>query len=624
MLLVMVWQERASEGQPFFASRGRLPLLTGVAGLVWNVGALLFFGARAIGGVPSTPVLVAIAFSALGCLPAIVVHALLEGRETAAGRTAKTAVIATAYALSGTAAVLNVSAALNAHPVPSRLALWVLTAGFTGLTALLFLLTRSQPIGRRGIWVAALAIFAVSALHFGRHEGNETWWVELIGHHASLPLALAILHQDYRFALADLFLKNAIALLLLMALVLALFSGVIEPLLRWQDPSGAWDPRAIALFMAMWVLTAIAFPALRRVSNRLVDRAVLRRPDFDALLRQVAAALQAAESEDEALTAAGKTIALALGLSDSHAVSDPLPASDPRIVLSGIDARMLVANGSAGVVLRLRTVDEPHPALTLGPLRAGRRILSDDVRLLEAIAQLAARRLDSLRVAQERLDRNLREQRMQRLATEAELRALRAQLNPHFLFNALTAIGHLIQTAPHRAVDTLLRLTQVLRGVLQRSSTEFTSLAEEISLIRAYLEIEQARFEERLNVDIDVPDSVGRCAIPTLLLQPLVENAVKHGLAPKLEGGSIVLRGRVESGRLRISVEDTGLGFDPRRPRLVGVGLASVEQRLKAHYAAEARVEIQSGVGRGTAVYVDLPAEPWTACAPQSPRRRIG
>jgi two-component system, LytTR family, sensor kinase len=625
MLLVMVWRERAGEGKPFLASRSRLPLLTGVAGLVWNVGALLFFGGRFIGSLSSTPALVAIAFSALGCLPAIVVYALLQGRETVAGRTATTAVITSAYALSGTAAVLNVIAALDGRVVPSRLALWVLTAGFTGLTALLLLLTRSQPIGRRGIWVAALAIFSVSALHFGRHEGNETWWVELLGHHASLPLALAILHQDYRFALADLFLKNAIALLMLMALVLALFSGVIEPLLRWQDPSGAWDPRAIAAFMGMWVLTALTFPGLRRLSNRLVDRVVLRRPDFVVLLHHVASALQVAESEDDALTAADETITSAFGVSSGHPVSDPLPASDPRIVVSGIEARTLAADASVAVVLRLRTVDEPHPALAFGPLPAGRRILSDDLRLLEAIAQLVARRIESLRVAQERLDRNLREQRMQRLATEAELRALRAQLNPHFLFNALTAIGYLIQTAPHRAVETLLRLTEVLRGVLQRTSTEFTSLAEEVSLVRAYLEIEQARFEERLTVDIDVPESVGPFAIPALLLQPLVENAVKHGLAPKPNGGTIVLRARFEAGRLLLTVKDTGLGFDSRRPRLVGVGLASVEQRLKAHYPSNARFDVQSSLDVGTTVSVDLPAEPWTTRAPQhTSRRRIG
>src|SRR5207249_2931464 len=106
---------------------------------------------------------------------------------------------------------------------------------------------------------------------------------------------------------------------------------------------------------------------------------------------------------------------------------------------------------------------------------------------------LAARRIDSLRVAHERVTRNFREQQMQRLATEAELKALRAQLNPHFLFNALTTIGYLIQNAPPKALETLLRLTTLLRGILRRSAADFCTLDEEIDLVTSYLDIERAR-----------------------------------------------------------------------------------------------------------------------------------
>jgi len=625
MLVAMVWRERVAEGTPFLASRGRLPLLTGLAGLVWNVGALLSFGPRIIGAGPPVPVVVAVAFSALGYLPAGVVHALVQGRETAGGRTARRAVIVAAYVLSTAAAILQVAAAVEARSVPSRPALWLLTGGFTALTAVLLVLTRRQPIGRRGIWVAALAIFAVSALHFGRHEGNEAWWVELLGHHASLPLALAILHQDYRFALADLFLKNAIALLLLMAVSLALFSGVIEPLLRWQDPGGAWDPRAIALFVSMWMATALVYPGLRRIATRLVDRVVLRRPDYEALLRDFAAELEACESEEEVLRVVSATVSAALGVPNPRLIDDPLPEIDRRSVVAGPEVRAWIAEVGPAIVLRLQTVERPHPALAVGPMTAGRRLLSDDRRLLESVAQLAARRLDSLRVAQERLERNLREQRMQRLATEAELRALRAQLNPHFLFNALTTIGHLIQTAPERAIETLLRLTHVLRGVLRKPTAEFTTLADEVELVRSYLDIERARFEERLDVTIDVPESLGRLAVPALLLQPLVENAVKHGLAPKRQGGSLAIRARAEAGRLHIMVEDGGLGFEPGGPRApAGVGLTSVAQRLSAHYGADARLDIQSEMGRGTLVHVELPVERRPRRAIDLSRRRTG
>jgi len=120
------------------------------------------------------------------------------------------------------------------------------------------------------------------------------------------------------------------------------------------------------------------------------------------------------------------------------------------------------------------------------------------------MAVVAARRIDAIRMTNERYEREIREREIGKLATEAELRALRAQINPHFLFNALTTIGYLIQTAPPRALQTLLRLTTLLRGVL-RSEGEFTTLGRELEVIESYLDIERARFDERLRVTIDVP-----------------------------------------------------------------------------------------------------------------------
>jgi two-component system LytT family sensor kinase len=610
MLVAMVWRERAVEGKPLLSRRGRLPLLTGVCGLVWNIGAMAAFGVGVASGGAPPALVVALAFGALGFLPAVVVHSLLEGRETAAERRVIRPAIAAAYALSSVAAAMQLVAALEGHRMPSRPALWLLTGGFTALTALLLLVTRHQPISRRGVWVAALSVFAVSALHFGRHDQNESWWIELLGHQASLPLALAILHQDYRFALADLFLKNAIALLLLMGLSLALFSGAMVPLASWQGSSGVWDPRAIVLLIALWMATALAFSPLRRFAERVVDRVVLRRPDYDAVLTVFARALDASETEAAVIEEISTAIRSALGVTKVRPMEDLLSNADQRLAITGPELRTWVPDAAAALLLRLRTVEPPHAALLLGPLAAGRRLLSDDLRLMESMSRLAARRIDSLRVAQERVERNLREGEMQRLAAEAELRALRAQLNPHFLFNALTTIGYLIQTAPPRALETLLRLTTVLRGVLRRSTTEFSTLGEEIDLISSYLEIEHARFEDRLNVAIDVPTPIRDRTIPTLLLQPLVENAIKHGLAPRARGGAVRVTGRLEGSRLRITVSDSGVGFDPTVPRGgAGVGLRSVAERLRVHYHSLATLDIQSSEGMGTVVEITLPSD---------------
>jgi two-component system, LytTR family, sensor kinase len=606
MLVVMVGRERLAEQQPFLSVRGRLPLLSGVCGFVWNVGALAALGLRMLGrGEP--PLLTALTFAALGGLPAVVVHSLFQGRETAAGREVTRLAVVAAYGVSGTAAMLQIVAALRGLPVPSRGGLWLLTGGFLTLMALLLVLTRQQPIGRRGVWVAAMSIFAVSALHFGRHDGNESWWVELIGHHAALPLALAILLQDYRFALADIFLKNAIALLLLMTVSLALFAGVMVPLLRWRDATGATDPRAVALLVAIWLATAMVFGPLRRLANHLVDRSVLRRPDYDATLASLARTLELAYTEADVLRAITVATAAALGAADTLSVEDPVPVADRRTVLTGAVLRQVVSDGTRTALVRLPTVDAPHRALAVGPLIAGRRLLSDDRHLLEAMARLGTRRIDALRVAQERLERDTREQRMQQLASEAELRALRAQINPHFLFNALTTIGYLITNAPGRALDTLLRLTSVLRGVLQHSSSDFTTLADEIELIRAYLEIEQARFEERLHVVIDVTSNAADVQIPALLLQPLVENAVKHGIGPLSQGGRLSLSATVVHDILLVRITDSGAGCDPTRGMRRGVGLTNVEQRLAAHYGSSAALSIRSTPGAGTSVSVTLP-----------------
>jgi two-component system LytT family sensor kinase len=290
--------------------------------------------------------------------------------------------------------------------------------------------------------------------------------------------------------------------------------------------------------------------------------------------------------------------------------------------LSGID------NPVAVVIVP--TADSPQYLLVIGELAGGRRLLSDDIAMLESLAHIVARRIDAVRVTHERCQRDLREQEIGRMATEAELRALRAQLNPHFLFNALTTIGYLIQTAPSRAMDTLMGLTGLLRRILKRSTGELSTLGEELELIEMYLAIERARFEERLRVKIDVPFELRTLPIPPLLLQPLVENAVKHGISPTKSGGEIVVAAELErvsespardGAILCIRVHDTGKGASARElqeGRRRGVGLTNVETRLKRYYGQSASLQIETSPGAGlqanARLPVTLPLE--AACGP--------
>jgi two-component system LytT family sensor kinase/two-component system sensor histidine kinase LytS len=265
------------------------------------------------------------------------------------------------------------------------------------------------------------------------------------------------------------------------------------------------------------------------------------------------------------------------------------------------------------------TAESPQYLLVIGELAGGRRLVSDDVAMLEGLAHIVAHRIDAVRVTHERCQRDLREQEIGRLATEAELRALQAQLNPHFLFNALTTIGYLIQTAPSRAVDTLMGLTGLLRRILKRSSGELVTLGEELELIEMYLAIERARFEERLRVKIDVPFELRALPVPPLLLQPLVENAVKHGISQARGGREIRIAAELESVSMSrpgdavtlcIRVTDSGKGTsqqDLEEGRRRGVGLTNVESRLERYYGPLASLQIKTWAGIGLQVEARLP-----------------
>jgi len=219
-------------------------------------------------------------------------------------------------------------------------------------------------------------------------------------------------------------------------------------------------------------------------------------------------------------------------------------------------------------------------------------------------------------VTHERYEQVRREQKIGKLATEAQLRALRAQLNPHFLFNALTTIGYLIQTSPPRALETLMRLTDLLRRVL-RASEEWTPLGEELKLIEAYLDIERARFEERLRVSINVAPELRELLVPSLVVQPLVENAVKHGIAPLKAGGEVRIAARITTqlegeASLLITIEDTGAGASAAQleaGRHAGVGLQNVEQRMRLCCGGADNLRIETTAGGGTQVELRIPLQ---------------
>lgn len=178
------------------------------------------------------------------------------------------------------------------------------------------------------------------------------------------------------------------------------------------------------------------------------------------------------------------------------------------------------------------------------------------------------------------------------LAREAELKALKAQINPHFLFNSLHSISALTAVDARRARDMCIRLSDFLRNSLRLGERVTIPFSEELALTRNYLDVEQVRFGQRLRVAQDIETGCGDCEVPPLLVQPLVENAIKHGIATLVEGGEISMSARRSTENLRFIIENP---FDPESPstRRSGIGLANVRDRLQARYGSAARLEIQ-------------------------------
>jgi signal transduction histidine kinase len=199
----------------------------------------------------------------------------------------------------------------------------------------------------------------------------------------------------------------------------------------------------------------------------------------------------------------------------------------------------------------------------------------------------------------------------ERRATEAQLRLLQAQIEPHFLFNTLANVSSLMDHDPPRAKQMLASFTDYLRASLGTLRAEHSTVANELELAQSYLQLLQARMEERLRFSIEADEATRAQPLPPLLLQPLVENAVVHGLEPSIEGGMVQVRAEVVDGALRLEVKDDGRGIDaPPRPgkRGAGVALANVRQRLATRYGSAATLELLPGQP-GTLARITIPLD---------------
>jgi hypothetical protein len=207
---------------------------------------------------------------------------------------------------------------------------------------------------------------------------------------------------------------------------------------------------------------------------------------------------------------------------------------------------------------------------------------------------------------------------LKRQVTEARMAAMQAQMEPHFLFNTLAGIEHLIETDPPRAATMQKSLIAFLRATMptlrEANAQAERDLGRELDVVQPYLELMRMRMEERLQFDLQVPQGLRSARFPPMMLQSLVENAIRHGLEPKAEGGSITVRAEVQNGQLIVLVEDTGVGFAPiaQGASAGGIGLSNIRQRLQMLYGGKAALQTSSPSTGGACVTIAVPYQ-WGA-----------
>ena len=199
------------------------------------------------------------------------------------------------------------------------------------------------------------------------------------------------------------------------------------------------------------------------------------------------------------------------------------------------------------------------------------------------------------------------EETLRRQVVEARMAAMQAQVEPHFLFNTLASIDHLIEVDPPRASTMQKNLIALLRAAMPAMRETQATLGRELQVVRPYLEIMKMRMQERLRAEVSVPEGLNSADFPPMMLQSLVENAIKHGLEPRPEGGAVSVAAEVLHGKLAVTVADTGVGFGRAATAGTGTGLESIRERLKLIYGGDAELRIAENAPHGTRATIVVP-----------------
>lgn len=534
--------------------------------LLWHAGALLVIPSGLEANY-AVNLLHTLSFFGVSLVPALLLHIWLEQRYPP--------LWITGYALCVGAAAFHLMADLTDF-FPNHLAvrIWA-NAAFSALTviAIAFDYRKSQPRWSRSRLAGAVCLLLLSAsiVYFGRGRSGHL-------HHVGILFSLCVLLFDYRFLLLGAFVRFIVLSTLASGTAFLVFA--IEAKLHFAEWLAA-NQFGSGLIFVCAAIVLVAFAKLAQLTERLIMELFFRRPRVESVLSALRDPWGPQDTEENYLDRARQAIESFFECQFSHFQKhanvhelDDLPGPIP--VLNKSQWSAFPSAPWAEAALPIRFLRGDALLLLLGPRQGRRPYLADDVVLLNRFGKIMEEQVERKRLLQ-----------MQILASEAEMRALQAQINPHFLFNALNTLYGTISRANHEARHLVLSLADIFRYFL-RSNRTFITLEEELKIIRAYLEIEALRLGPRLATSIHVDEWLLKTEIPVLSIQPLVDNAVKHGIAPHSAKGWVRLTVWAEDNYLRVEVVNTGeLRSRPQDEGVDGIGLANLRRRLALCYGTE-------------------------------------
>lgn len=513
--------------------------------------------------------------------------------------------LAAMYVLSPVVGVYTILAIFRVAPRPGPGGAWIgISIGllFTLVSAYCTALMLNHPRPTRStdqrrlrtvmifLFIAMSGVFV--ALIFMQEQRLIVAVLDRVTRAAPLYFLIASVYFENRFAFYDLVVKRALLLLLSVVVVGAGLAAVLPWLERL--PRGDVRPWLFAVALAP---VAMLMPWLHARAERWLDRMWLGREYTPVeAVTHVLAAMQPATDEAALIAAAELRLHEMFGAPIAILV-------DARSVPAGavIESEVAMPNPATGAPIRLAVLRAPGM----------RRILSEDLALLSSLAGVFGFMLENIRLQRRRQEQDLVAQELRLQSSRSELKALRAQINPHFFFNALNAIASLIHSDPARADEAVEQLAEVFRYTLRRSDSEWAPLDQELSFARAYLDVEQARFGQRLTCTIDSDHVPPAPQVPSMLLQTLIENAVKHGVSQTREAGRIEVVARAAGDVLTLEVRNTGPGANDhgRQPREgEGFGLRSIRERLKGHFGDRAALTLSRDEAAGiTTARITMP-----------------